>query len=216
MTFPAPATITPLMDHHDLTDRLRDLGEHPVPGHVRDQHLHRMRATSPSVPQRRFGRLAVAAAAVVGFVAGSTGLAVAGALPDPAQDVAHDVLATISVDVPEGTRGACVSAAAKDETLDPAQKKAAKDACPKGGRPADAGPPDGAGRSGQAPGHGPKVDKHAEDPCRGRPPWAGGRLTPEERAQRQADHAAARAAAGCPMEAEGAEAPEPEAEEPGG
>jgi hypothetical protein len=158
------------MDHDDLTDRLRALGEQPVPEATRHQHLTRMTATTPSAAPRRFGHLAVAAAAIVGFFAGSTGLAMAGALPGPAQGVAHDVLSTISVQVPDGTpghRGSCVSAAAK--IADPEDKATAKAACPKGGPPAAGEAP---GRSGEAPGR-TKADKHADDPCRGKPPWAG-------------------------------------------
>ncbi len=136
---------------------------------------------------KRFGRLAVAAAAVVGFLAGSTGLAMAGVLPDPAQDVAHHVLALVRVDVPEGTRGACVSAAARDKTLSKAAKQAAKDACPKGGPPDGAGTPDaGTGRPDTAPG-----PAGASDPCHGKPPWAGRNdLTPEQRDAMKADRAA--------------------------
>lgn len=195
------------MDHDELTDRIHALGEHPVPEATRRGHLHRMSLVATG-REKRFGRLAVAGAAIVGFLAGSTGLAMAGALPAPAQDVAHDVLAVVQVDVPEGHRGSCVSRAAKIE--DPVEKQAAKDACPKGGRPPWAGQPgaDGRpGRSGEAPGKG-GAGPHVDDPCRGRPPWAGPGLTPDEREQRKADHAAARAAAGCPMDAE------PEAEDP--
>src|SRR5690606_30573467 len=53
----------------------------------------------------RFSWRAVAAAAVVGFLAGSTGLAAAGTLPDPAQDVAHNVLGAVGIDVPRSTEG---------------------------------------------------------------------------------------------------------------
>ena len=167
------------MDEHEITRRLRAAGEQPVPDAIRAGHLHRIAMTTTDAP-RRFGRLAVAGAAAVGFFAGSTGLAMAGALPDPAQDVAHDVLAVVQVDVPEGSRGACVSAAAKDPALDAAEKKAAKEACRQQAPP-------GHGRAGGAPGQ-QKPDKHADDPCRGKPPWAGAPAakTPEARAERQA------------------------------
>lgn len=190
------------MDETPLTDRLHDLGTQPVPDDVRDRHLHRMSAVAPDRSGARFGRLAVAAAAVVGFAFGSTGLAMAGALPDPAQDVAHDVLGTVNIAVPEGTRGQCVSGVAKSD-LPEAEKKAAKDACPKGGRPDGVGN----GKSGEAPGK-TRVDKHANDPCRGKPPWAGKpELTDEERAAMQAERQA------CPPDVED----EPELEdEPGG
>ena len=205
MTFPGARTITRVMDEHDLTDRLRSLGEQPVPPATHQQHLRMLASTSSSRSERRFGRLAVAAAALVGFVAGSTGLAVAGALPDPAQDVAHDVLSVVQVDVPEGTRGACVSAAARDDSLTKEAEQAAKAACPRGGGRR----PDGApGRSGAAPGQAKQDDG---DPCRGKPPWAG-RMDPADKARLRAEHAAARAAAGCPVAAD--EPEEPELEEP--
>jgi hypothetical protein len=87
--------------------------------------------------------------------------------------------------------------------LPEAEKKAAKDACPKGGRPDGVGN----GKSGEAPGQ-TKVDKHADDPCRGKPPWAGKNdLTDEEKAAKQAEREA------CPPDVE--DEPEVE-EEPGG
>ena len=166
------------MEENEITRRLRAAGEQPVPDAIRTEHLHRIAMTNADAP-RRFGRLAVAGAAAVGFFAGSTGLAMAGALPDPAQDVAHDVLAVVQVDVPEGNRGACVSSAAKDPALDAAGKKAAKEACRQQAPP-------GHGRAGGAPGQ-QKADKHADDPCRGKPPWAGTPAkTPEARAEREA------------------------------
>ncbi len=167
MTFRTPAAITPSMDENEITERLRAMGEGDVPGPARDEHLRRIAAT-PVEPARPFGRAWVAAAAIVGFLAGSTGLAAAGALPDPAQDVAHDVLAVVQIEVPEGKRGPCVSAIAKSD-LPKAEKKAAKDACPKGGSGGDGDDGEAPGRSGSAPGQ----TKHADDPCKGKPPWAG-------------------------------------------
>lgn len=192
----AAATDHRMMDETPLTDRLHDLGLQPVPDDIRAQHLHRMSAVAPERVGGRFGRLAVAAAALVGFVFGSTGLAVAGALPDPAQDVAHDVFGAVNIAVPEGNRGQCVSDIAKGD-LPEAEKQAAKDACPPGGRPDGVG----SGKSGDAPGQ-TKVDKHANDPCRGKPPWAGNTdLTDEERADLQAQRQA------CPPDVE--DEPEP-------
>lgn len=170
------------MDETELTDRLHDLGTHAVSSDVQASHLHRMSAAAPETARRGFGRLAVATAALIGFAFGSTGLAMAGALPDSAQDVAHDVLGAVNVAVPEGTRGQCVSQIAKSDLPD-AEKKAAKDACPKGGAP------DGTGSSkgGQAPGK-TRADKHADDPCRGKPPWAGKNdLSEQDKAEKQAE-----------------------------
>ena len=191
----------------DVEDRLGRLGRHPVDPDVRAAHLRRAGAVAAAPARRRFGPLAVGAAAVVGFLAGSAGLAAAGALPDPAQNVAHDVLGVVQVDVPQGdNRGACISEAAKIKDKD--AKRAAKDACPKGNDTDDdtddSGPDDAPGRSGDAPGRSgdapgrsgdapgrsgdapgrsgdapgrsgdaPGQVKHADDPCRGKPPWAG-------------------------------------------
>lgn len=183
------------MDENEITQRLRDAGEHQVPSDVRASHLTRMDAARPAARRpSRFGRMAVAAAAFAGFAVGSTGFAMAGALPAPAQRVAHDVLATVNVNVehPEN-RGKCVSEAAR---ADPAAKREAKEACPKGGK--GKGRPDHAGEGGP-----PEALMDDGDPCKGPPPWAGrGRPT----AQEKADHKSARA--GCPPEA--GEAPEVE------
>lgn len=175
------------MDEDEITQRLRDAGDQPVPGEVRTSHLSQMHAATPvAEKQKRFGRLAVAAAAFVGFAVGSTGFAMAGALPDPAQQVAHDVLAVVQVDVENPrNRGQCISAAARANPDDEHAKAEAKAACPKG-KPDHAGPPDGVGKG--RPDHagvpgGPNGIPHADDPCKGPPPWAGkgGKATPEEK-----------------------------------
>ncbi len=189
MTSRTGPSFTPVMDHDDPTRRLADLGRRPVPDELRAEHLHAMRVAAragvPATPAPRgFGRLAVAAAALVGFLVGSTGFAMAGALPGPVQGVAHDVLSVVQVDVPDWrNRGECVSTAAR------AGDDAAKVACPKGGRPE--GTP-GAGRDG-APGQQGKAPKAGapagpnrdDDPCTGKPPWAGPG-TPEEKAAARA------------------------------
>jgi hypothetical protein len=100
----------------------------------------------------------------------------------------------------DGARGSCVSEAAKID--DKEAKRAAKDACPKGSSDEDGDGGDGGGddsvdaagrsddapgRSGDAPGKSgdaPKGGgnaKHDDDPCRGRPVWAGP-MSKEERA----------------------------------
>lgn len=193
-----------VMDENEITQRLRDAGQQSVPGEVRSTHLHQMRAAGPIVEKtKRFGRLAVAAAAFAGFAVGSTGFAMAGALPAPAQGVAHDVLSVVQVEVPDrpNNRGACISAAARNPELDEAGKKAAKADCKAKIEP---GRPDGVGkgrpdRSGQGKGRGkggPPAERMDDgDPCKGPPSWAGKGpkgVTPEQkRAER----------AGCPAEA---------------
>ena len=61
----------------------------------------------PRTPRRskmrsKLYRAKVAGLVVAGTLAGTTGLAAAGALPDPAQDVASDVLARVGITVPAG------------------------------------------------------------------------------------------------------------------
>lgn len=166
------------MTDDELHERLRSLGTTPIEPHTRAEHLQRIAAATATEPRRRglvWG--GIAAAAIVGFLAGSTGLAMADSLPGRAQGVAHDVLRVVQVDVPDGkqgTRGACVSEAAKIK--DPDEKKAAKEACPKGDSPHDDSGDDGSGDTG---GGGPPP---SDDPCHGRPPWAG----PMSKADRQA------------------------------
>jgi hypothetical protein len=155
-------------------------------------------------PRRRgFVWAGIAAAAVVGFLAGSTGLAMADALPDPAQEVAHDVLRVVQVEVPqgkEGKRGPCVSQAAKIKDKD--AKKAAKDACPKGGgdETGDESGDESGDETGDGAGTPEQGPPSASDPCHGRPPWAG----PMSKEQRAAAKASA-SRANCPKDAEDAD-----------
>lgn len=197
MTLRGAASFTRVMDDDTLTERLRRMGREPVPSEVRDDHLHRMETVEIRPPrEKRFGRVAVAAAAIVGFMAGSTGLAMAGALPDPAQGVAHDVLSVVQVEVPDPghkNRGQCVSEKMKtfegapDDAETEAAKKSAKAECGVPGPPADRGVGKG------APGErGPKAHKHDGDPCKGPPPWArkGGPPDPQAKADFEATRAA--------------------------
>jgi hypothetical protein len=205
-----PSFVCDHMNDGELERRLSALGRRRIDAATRDAHLRRIQrevgeigtAERPEAPRRRpIGAISVAAAALIGFAVGSTGLAMADALPDPAQRVAHDVLGAIQVDVPSGrpqNRGACVSAAAKLE--DEAAKQSAKDACPRGGPPENDDSTDGShGRSDTAPGHSktngqpPGAGKHEGDPCRGRPAWAG----PMSKADRQAAREA-NSRANCP------------------
>lgn len=187
MTSTGLPTFTPVMDgHEDLDRRLHRLAAQAPAADVRAEHVRAMHGAGSSPPPRRAARLAVAGAAIAGFVLGSTGFAMAGALPDPAQGMAHDVLSVVQVDVPDrpANRGACVSEAAKAPTPD--AKAEAKAAC------TDIEPP---GRSGAAPGLGgakerrpkeaPAADRRPEGhpnadtgDCRGKPPWAGRRGGP--------------------------------------
>src|SRR5205823_13524392 len=59
-------------------------------------------ATAVIGPRRH--RLKIVAAFTVGLMAGTTGLASAGALPNGAQEVAHHALGAVGVNVPHGDR----------------------------------------------------------------------------------------------------------------
>jgi hypothetical protein len=171
----------------DLEQRLRRLGEAPIDAGTLDAHRTAMAGVTPR-SARRFGWKAVAAAAVAGFLAGSTGLAAAGALPDPAQDVAHDVLDVVGIGVPRSTEGcpegktyrnhgeyvSSVEAAGGDV------EAAARSEC---GKPARGQGQEKGGNKGKA---GTKGDADG-DPCTGPPPWAGTRLSAEDRAAAQAE-----------------------------
>jgi len=188
------------VNEDEIRARLHSLADEPIDAATRDRHLRRMAAAGLDAEPRRRGFVwaGIAAAAVVGFLAGSTGLAMADALPDPAQSVAHDVLGAVRVDVPQGnqgTRGACVSEAAKIKDKD--AKRAAKEACPKGGGDESGDDQTGVDETGDGndspntPGGPPASD----DPCHGRPPWAG----PMSKEQREAAKASA-SRANCPKD----------------
>jgi hypothetical protein len=190
----------------EIRARLRAFGEQPIDEQTRAAHMRRMAAGGVVDEPRRRGFVwaGIAAAAVVGFLAGSTGLAMADALPDPAQEVAHDVLRVVQVDVPqgkEGKRGPCVAEAAKIKDKD--EKKKAKEACPKGAgdesgdESGDETGDDIGGESAHEPGTPGQGPPPADDPCRGRPPWAG----PMSKEQRQAAKASA-SRANCPKDAD--------------
>lgn len=93
-----------------LEARLRALGDQPVPLEVQARHLAAMAAvaTAPAPAAAPTWRrraaishpLRAAAAAAMVAILGSTGLASAGALPDPAQRIAHSVLSAVGIDVP--------------------------------------------------------------------------------------------------------------------
>ncbi|MDZ7673894.1 MAG: hypothetical protein U5K30_02330 [Acidimicrobiales bacterium] len=222
-------------DTSPITDRLARLAAQPVPDDVRGAHMHRMAAATPDGPApKRFGRLAVAGAAIIGFFAGSTGFAMAGALPGPAQGAAHDVLSVLQVDVPDRPgngngppdfilddpcKGPPPWAIDKDMT---AEDKAAAQAerratCGTDDAEADDPEADGNGRpEGIEPGGPPQ--SILDDPCKGPPPWAIDKdMTAEDKAAAQAER---RATCGT----DDAEADDPEADgngrpegiEPGG
>ncbi|MGQ0432569.1 MAG: hypothetical protein ACT452_09220 [Microthrixaceae bacterium] len=88
------------MENSEIEDRLQRLGTHPIAPALQSTHLTAM------VPRgSRWGpKLRVAAAFLAGLLVGGSGLAAAGALPDPAQRVAHGVLDQVGIDVPNPER----------------------------------------------------------------------------------------------------------------
>ena len=93
----------------DLPSPTADDPEVPAGGDG-DRH----NSASKGRSSRRINRTAVAGATIVGFIAGSFGLATAGALPDTAQDAARSVLSTVGVSVP--------SSQSEDEEVDDADE----------------------------------------------------------------------------------------------
>lgn len=83
-----------------LAERLRSLGKQPVARAVAERVLSRAR---PRHAWLRSTKLKVAAAFAGGFLVGGVGLASAGTLPAPAQDVAHTALSAVGINVPPGT-----------------------------------------------------------------------------------------------------------------
>lgn len=57
-------------------------------------------AAAPAVPRRRFVKAKVASVSFAAMMLGTSGLAMAGVLPDPVQDVAHRIFSAVGIDVP--------------------------------------------------------------------------------------------------------------------
>jgi hypothetical protein len=110
-------------------------------------------------------RLKIVAAFAVGLLAGTSGLATAGALPNGAQEVAHRTFGAVGVKVPHGDRyqgpecGGEVKNHGQYVKSQPKEKRAeaAKSRC---GKPIQAGTGDDGDSDGKAG-------------CQGPPPWAG-------------------------------------------
>jgi len=84
----------------ELLHRLRAMGQRPVDPALAAEVMGRVRHRTS---WWRSTRLKVASAAAGGLLLGSVGLASAGTLPRPVQDVAHDALGAVGVGVPVGT-----------------------------------------------------------------------------------------------------------------
>lgn len=188
-------------DHDDLLQRLRTLGAQRV-----DPARHSADLTAMAMvrPRPRVGaKLRVAGAFLAGLLIGSTGLAAADALPDPAQHIAHTALGHVGVGVPDPDRyhGAECGAVVKnnhgayvrdDHSL--AQSKCGKKLHAQGAA-------DDTGTKGKG---GDKANKADKGPCHGKPSWAGDTtLTAEERAAAQAARVAQ-----CGSDADGADTPD--------
>lgn len=177
--------------HDDLERRLAALGQHPLPPGLATEHLTKIAAEGR--PSRWPSTLRVGAAFLVGLLIGGSGLAAAGALPDPVQHAAHEALDTVGVEVPDPERyhgDECGDEVKRNHgAYVQEDRELAKTRC---------GKPVGAGQGGDG---GPKE----KGPCQGPPPWAGKDkvdMTPEEKAAAQAAREAE-----CPDEADGDESP---------
>lgn len=184
-------------ENEDLISRLRALGRRPVSPEVAGTHLAAISEAVDSSGARAH-RMKIVAAFVVGLVAGTSGLATAGALPDGAQEVAHRTFGAVGIKVPHGDRywgQECAGEAKKNHgqyVRSQPKDKRAEAAASRCGKPVQAGGDDSAG-GGDEKGAG----------CQGPPPWAG-KGKPDEAAK-----AARKQACGQGNDEKGDEAPAP-------
>jgi hypothetical protein len=183
-------------ENEDLTQRLRALGEQAVDPRVAAGHLAAM--TAPRRSWFAAHRVRTAGAFLAGLLIGGTGLATAGALPGPVQNVAHTTLGAVGVNVPGADRHQGPECGGTVKNHGQYVKSQ-----PKGQRSAAAKSPCGKPlRSGSDPGDGAKSGKSE---CQGRPPWAGAGTM--DKAAKQAAQAQRRANCGG-ADAEKADAPD--------
>lgn len=176
-----------MRDERTLEQRLTGLRQ-PISSAQQSADLTTMASVRPG---RFASKVRVAAAFAVGLLLGSTGLAAANALPDPAQHVAHQALDRVGLEVPDPERyhGAeCGEVVQKNHGGYVKVDKALAQS--------DCGKPVGAGGDGAEDGHeaadkAGKAEKAAKGPCQGKPPWAGNKtMMPEERAAAQVEREA--------------------------
>ena len=185
-------------ENEDLISRLRAFGRRPVSPEVAGAHLAAMDEAVDATGARGAHRMKIVAAFVVGLVAGTSGLATAGALPDGAQEVAHRTFGAVGIKVPHGDRywgQECAGEAKKNHgqyVRSQPKEKRAEAAASRCGKPVQAGGDDSAG-DGDGTGSG----------CQGPPPWAG-KGRPDEAAK-----AARKQACGQSKDEKGDEAPGP-------
>lgn len=155
-------------ENEDLISRLRAFGRRPVSPEVAGTHLAALDEVDSTGARVSAHRLKIVAAFVVGLVAGTSGLATAGALPDGAQEVAHRTFGAVGIKVPHGDRywgQECAGEAKKNHgqyVRSQPKDKRAEAAASKCGKPVQAGSDDSVG-GGDGKGGG----------CQGPPPWAG-------------------------------------------
>lgn len=177
-------------EHEDLRQRLRALGTQPIEPSLQSTHL-----TMLSAAGRRSLRpkLRTAGVFLAGLLVGGSGLAVAGALPDPAQHVAHQAFGEVGVQVPDPERyhgpecGPDVKrnhgAYVRDD------KGVARTEC---GKPVGGDKDELKGEEEEEEGGEPGAERAAKGPCQGPPPWGGANkssMTTDEKAAAQAARA---------------------------
>jgi len=186
-------------ENEELISRLRAFGRRPVSPEVAGTHLAAMGEAVDATGARGAHRMKIVAAFVVGLVAGTSGLATAGALPDGPQEVAHRTFGAVGIKVPHGDRywgPECAGEAKKNHgqyVRSQPKDKRAEAAASSCGKPVQAGRGDDSAGDGDGKGAG----------CQGPPPWAG-KGKPDEAAK-----AARKQACGQSKDEKGDEAPGP-------
>ncbi len=174
-------------EHEDLRQRLRALGTQPIEPTLQSAHLTMLAAAG-----RRSLRpkLRTAGVFLAGLLVGGSGLAAAGALPDPAQHAAHRVLDEVGIQVPDPERyhgPECGEVKRNHGAYVREDKGLARTDC---GKPVGGGKDEVEGEDELGE---PGAERAAKGPCQGPPPWAGANkssLTNQQKAAAQAERAA--------------------------
>jgi hypothetical protein len=169
-----------------LEERLKALGTQPIDGGLGADHLARMAGAVRS--SRRRAKVRVAGAVVAGCLVATSGLAAAGALPDPAQHLAHRAFDGVGVGVPDPERYHGPECGPDVKKNHGAYVRADHDLAT-----SQCGKKTHAGQDGKSADDEDEGSSNADAPCEGPPPWAGKdkeSMSPEAKAKAQAERAA--------------------------
>jgi hypothetical protein len=170
-----------------LEERLKALGTAPIDRGLESAHMTRMAGAVRS--SRRRAKLRVGGAVVAACFVATSGLAAAGALPDPAQHLAHRAFDSVGVGVPDPGRYHGPECGPDVKQNHGAYVRDDHDLAT-----SQCGKKIHTGQDGTSAEDEDQSSSTADDgPCQGPPPWAGhdaGSMSPEAKAKAQAERAA--------------------------